>query len=919
MYNVERNFKARAEQKEYSVFRPPQPDLHDIRLSCANKIIELKKQLPNGMASLHMMNPKSLRKLRKECANPYIKKQIDLRIDLLAELKSNEITLQMIDEVFLDDFVVHESSMTALGDDGEATTMKSAENFTDMAGAEYKVESVGNSNSSQQGSITLTKMNNYLSRPVEIYKATIAIGAEASIQLDVWNLFTLVPTVRAKMRNFPYFRGDLSVRISVAGTPFHWGRLLVSYQPYPQINIALLELENAVINDTGARPLLLNYLSQANGSSIIDVAENKPLELTIPYISTKPMHRLYVPGQTTAISDVTPFTDLRYAGDIYIYNIDPMKALTGTTNPIYIQVYAWMDDVELGTNTGTQIQVTTESDERKTGPIESYATKLQRLFSSISNVAIIGPYANASAMIMGGISGIASIYGWSKPVLDQKTSLVKNEPLTNNAQVIGTDTALRIVLDPKQELTVDPRCVGIDFDDMSIQHIASRATYVQSVLWNVSDGAMASIIWSMRVHPNIVTVLGQSTKWFCQPTAMAYAVSPFAFWRGTLRITVDIQCSAFHRGKLAIFYEPNLSQFNLIRANIVLNKQYMLIIDLQETHTLTFDVAWASHRSWLRNCTAGNAPMNIYEPGRATDPDGFANGWLGMIPLTQITSPDGSAATMNFYMSCPDLQVNFLTSQNMLTERIQVINESDTYHGTSLMSKPVTAVTLNKSAAVTTNIASEHFGEQPLSFRSLLKRKVTVDAFHLFSATATVKYAHAVYNIYPDNHMPFAATSITYYDLFSYLRLAYTAVRGGMRYTARVSNEFSGISPIGHVKVSLLPVNTAVVKSITIDAVVPLAKLEGTVAFVPWTNGGVDFELPLYTNNLFVFAGQNTFDEAGTATMENYWVRQFSIDFSLGAPAITTGTYLMLDMSTAEDFSFMRYQGAPYYSCAPLA
>lgn len=81
------------------------------------------------------------------------------------------------------------------------------------------------------------ELNDFFSRPVDIYSASVSVGSNMDATLDVWSLYTSEPSVRAKLRNVGFLRGDMHVRIAISGTPFHYGKVLAAYIPFAKQNI----------------------------------------------------------------------------------------------------------------------------------------------------------------------------------------------------------------------------------------------------------------------------------------------------------------------------------------------------------------------------------------------------------------------------------------------------------------------------------------------------------------------------------------------------------------------------------------------------------------------------------------------------------------------------------------------------------
>lgn len=875
-----------------------------------------------------------LRKLLIYHEDEIYKQKLRRRIELMSKRDDALVTLTVVERLIDDLPIMSESSHSGVMADNPIVDEVKEQNFIDAVGDSIKFVSAGSSSNSDQGQANVLSMSDYLSRPVEIYEADLS--TPQSIILDVWDLFTLQPSVRAKIRNYAYLRGNLHVRISISGTPFHYGRVLVSYQPYASYNTTLINYATMLPLSTGIRPLLLNYLSQAPGAAIMNVNENLPLEITCPFISTKPMHRLFN-FATTAIAAGTSFDDMADAGSLYIYTLNPTGSVATSPADVTMQVYAWMTDVELGTNTATLLSITTESqfDEREQGVVERIASRSTQIAEALIKVPMISRFARASAIVLSAVRDTAALFGWSKPVIIQETKLMKNLPFTNGALTIGDDTNFRVVLDPKQELTVDPRVIGSEQDDMTIHAIASRSTYLQTFNWASTDTIMANPIFIGRVNPGMVTYFAD-VKNYIQPTAMAFAAAPFSHWRGDIIFRFEVVCSQYHRGKFAIFFEPNASQMTLINADLSFNKQYIRIIDIQQTQVFEVSIKWAAYRSWLRVNNAASTVLNTSLTYTGTENQGFCNGYIGIVPFTQLTSPSSSPTVeINVYVRCENLQLNGLSTLNMPTERVlyagggAILAESNfssitnsesvsTQQG-SISTSMVSVLDLNDSSASAQHICEEHFGEQPISFRALLKRYVTHDS-HTLIAGASINVIRLTGNIYPDNNLQYAYVSVTYNDLYSYLRYAYVGMRGGVRFRFRNVGA-TGVTEHMQVKCSLASPSNATTESTAFlgGGVGAVAKLAGTASYVANTNGGYEVEFPFYSNNLWVFSFVDGLT-GGTSTdnMSDVWFRQYYFDTEYAGSQIGN-TSTMSEFATAEDFSFLRFQGAPFYSAAPVA
>lgn len=223
--------------------------------------------------------------LRRQLANtsdPSVVGIIKLALNLRSVIESYTLSAHLCTRIMHKRDVAYTESGDLKSD--IPMDMKIEENLTEMSAAPEMVVA-GRSRNARQGQDENLDVGNFFERPVEIYTSALPIGSPINLQLYVWDLYTLLPAVRAKLRNYAFFRANMHVKVSIAGTPYHYGRVLVSYQVRPDDNTNLTYLSLAASAGNDGRKMLLNYLSQAQGSVIMNVNENVPVEVFCPYVS----------------------------------------------------------------------------------------------------------------------------------------------------------------------------------------------------------------------------------------------------------------------------------------------------------------------------------------------------------------------------------------------------------------------------------------------------------------------------------------------------------------------------------------------------------------------------------------------------------------------------------------------------------
>lgn len=800
-------------------------------------------------------------------------------------------------------------------------TMSSNQNVSDFSGADVAEVSAGKSLSLQNGQDGFYPLEDFLERPVEIATGSISVGSGISAIYPVWDIVTKHPSFRAKIKNFAYMRANLKVRISVSGSPFHTGRILVTYQPHAgkNRNIAA-HLSNLTAAPT-YKPMFLNYLSQAEGAQVIDVRANQPLEMMCPYISPKPMCRLFN-ASSSALSAATSLTDFVDMGSLTFHTINNIGSVSAGSSSVGYNIFAWLEDVEICVPTATHMAITTESkdmsvmksskkDERETGPVERISSALVDVAEAASMVPGLELYAAPAAIVFQGISTLAAHFGWSRPRSVGEPTYVKNRPYSNSSICIGSETSEPLSYDPKRELAADGWPCGSSTDDMAIVGIATRESYMETFTWAASDAAYTSIK-SYIVHPQMNTYhtdAGATPCTLVQPSAMSFAVTPFDYWRGDITYRLDFVTSQYHRGKLAIWYEPNGAHEALISADLALNKNNVQIIDIATTNSVEITVKWANSFPWLKTIPLTSI-RGLHTPSvLIVNLTTSINGYIVIAPFVPLQSPDASNVQVNVFVRAENLLVESM-NQQFPTQRVLITPES-----MDISLDEVTRVDLNPSDASVADITKHYFGELPLSFRACLKRYQTVEnASYVMGATGV--RMRGTRSIMPEPTPKYngpATVSPNFSNLYSYLRYAYLGFRGGIRNRIRVY-DFKTHTLVNQLMISLGAESETVTESTDTSTTLRSTYNRGDVQFTPHISGNAEVEFPFYTQNNFVFSfADDLMGSAIEGEMSRSWAKRFELTYE-GSYANTDVVYIVRDMAAAEDTSFLRFCGAPYYT-----
>jgi hypothetical protein len=196
-------------------------------------------------------------------------------------------------------------------------------------------------------------------------------------------------------------------------------------------------------------------------------------------------------------------------GDLKLAIINDIKHANGATDQVTISVFAWASDVSMSVLTSEnpttltpQSGVETETDEaNRKGVISKPASAVAKVSNALATIPAIRPYALATAAAANTVSNIAKQFGYCRPPVTKNPEPFRNFPTSHLAATNVPDTALKLSVDDKQELSIDPRIAGLgSADPMSIKEIAKRESYLTKFTW-AQGTTPETLLWNARIDP----------------------------------------------------------------------------------------------------------------------------------------------------------------------------------------------------------------------------------------------------------------------------------------------------------------------------------------------------------------------------------------------------------------------------------
>lgn len=543
----------------------------------------------------------------------------------------------------------------------------------------------------------------FLSRPVQIYQYTWnesdAVGFD--INFNPWSLLFTNAIIQRKLTNYAFLRCDLKLKIMMNASPFYYGAKMFTYQPLTAFNPSTIttDVNLGHFIPYSQRPHVWLYAQNNEGA-----------EMTLPFI----YHKQWLP--TIAQSDFDSM------GTITALNFSLLQSANGVSGAgIPITVYAWAENVQLS---GPTVGLVLQADEYSDRPVSSIASAIAAAAGALSKVPVIGPFMTATQMGASSVANIAAKFGFSNPPVIENTEPLAIMPYPNFASTELRYPLQKLTLDPKNEVTVDPRVTGLTGkDELNIQHLITKESFLTSTNWSSVDAA-DKILFNCGISPNLyaatalVAPVGALTV---QMTPMAWVSQLFRYWRGDIIIRFRPICSQFHRGRLRIVWDPAGGTVQNI-ANTAATQAacFNEIIDITKDTNVEFRIPYNQALAWsqnysvaVQNYTTSSSTANfLHTPG-------FTNGSMVLKVVNALTGP---TATTNI-----QILISVRAADNMVFAAPADLNARQLYpfvpQSDEYDSLPCEQITPgNNSGGSNDSIFLVNMGEKVISLRQLLRR-----------------------------------------------------------------------------------------------------------------------------------------------------------------------------------------------------
>lgn len=799
-------------------------------------------------------------------------------------------------------------------------------------------------------------LGEFLSRPVRILSKSWGLNGNLNETFDPWTLFFTNPAVLNRLQNYALLRCKLKLKVVINATKFHYGRAILSYDPwsgYDQVSPVFIGSQDEIMFYSQRPHVYINPTNSEGG------------ELVLPFFHLE---------NWIDVTSAEAFSEMGFAK---LTSFDVLKHASAGSSDVTVTIFAWAEDVELCVPTASaamqalaaprevfpqskKSKRTSTSDEYSgTGAISGPASAIAAAAGELEKIPIIKPFAMATRIAVGAVAGVAKIFGFSRPAVLDTTQYYKPRFASNLAATDQPETVEKLTIDSKQEITVDPRTVGLaGQDELMLDYITSKETYLTSFAW-LPTYPIDRLMFTSHVAPmlELQKSSGAGGDLF-YPTALSFATWPFLNWSGSIIFRFQVVCSGFHQGRLRVSYNPVGNGQNTATA---FNTVYNRIVDISDEDDFELEVAWADWAPYKRtNWNKQDVHWLAGQGGQAIVSNPlFDNGLITVRVLNELTAPSDTAdINVNVFVRAGDdfelinpTEVNLLNASylpellglrsDQTVEAREALPQSADDDATNILEasdpSPEGIGSTPMFGAANPSMADQKkqvfFGETIKSFRTLLRRYNHYRAWPIIVSTpvpATLPLYGVAYVNTPAMSKtkgydisgldqtagaPFNYVNLT---LLQYLMPAYAGWRGSLRSKWReISRRGSHLDIVrGYIETGDLPNTTGfytyngagTASQIAFSGILGRSCMTGSVMTPTENQPYMEVEYPFQTGKRFAFA-RNVRDKLSTRDETRQVCNRVEVKFEKDEDNID----IILDeyQSVGEDFSLFFFVNAP--------
>jgi hypothetical protein len=475
----------------------------------------------------------------------------------------------------------------------------------------------------------LNDLEQFFRRPVRItgfyLNSVDALNASVVSAFDPFDKLRQNTAVAKKMHNFHFYRADVVLKFEVEAPSSYYGAYVVTAMPIGHHDI----VEVGEINDTN-NP----WQCPQTIHGVLNIGCGNSVELRLPFMHNKEWAKMSV---SDSINEYARMWEVR------CFCWCPLRSATSddVTNELTVHVYAHYENMQFMCPRveGKKHQYPSKEDKMST-KVASAGSLMQ----SMSEIPIIGGYLKPVAAGLSVAATALDKMGFTRAQKEETPSVTVTRPFSALTSVAGYDTSENIAMYPGTSSSIDASLVGPSgMDELSLDFLWTKWTVVKQVQW-LGTSPYGTFLATLPVTPGLTHMEVGNNYYY--PSPAAYVGHPFTFWHGSMQYMFYVPLSAFHKGKLQVFWSR--SPITVLTTDIT-NQLYNVVFDVTNSNRLCVEVDWQHPNSMLRM---------MVTPG-GTQIDGFANGYLHLMVAGSLQGMSPTALTYVTILARPSPNLRF--------------------------------------------------------------------------------------------------------------------------------------------------------------------------------------------------------------------------------------------------------------------
>lgn len=676
------------------------------------------------------------------------------------------------------------------------------------------------------------------------------------------------PVWMNKLSGTGSIRATAVIELQVNASPFNAGGLLMHFLPNYADNIPF---------HTGRTSLV----SKSQQPSIrLDINKAHSMAMDVPYVSN-----------TTHYSLTGSSLDW---GRFFVTVWSPFTTVATAPSSASVSVWLSFKDVDIcnpivpqgAVKKGQRGAIKPHPTEQEKGPVSKILSAVSTLADSLSVIPMLTPITGPVSWFTNVAAGVATSFGWSKPIEDNFGSRVIQGPHFGVANCNGLDFSqpLGLFADNKVRVMSD---LGSDGEDqMSINFLKAVPTYFDTFAYATS-GAQA-LIKVITIAPKtgysfnaIGTAANKNVNVF-RTTPLAMLGCIYRLYRGSICVRFRVYKTQFHAGRMVFAFSQSSTAPTFAQTAYL----HRAIIDIQEGNEFCFTIPYTYTSDYIST----DQPL----------------GYLYIYSLTDLRCPSTVANFVNISAEIfggPDLEFQVPNGTDLAPITAQGAGDEDPE--VSMLCGGIG----NSTPSNLVSSASQYtIGEHSTSLLQLMKRYVRI-GFPSLPAAMIPSAGITHINPFAISGAKFASNTYTsgpfapdYYSLFASF---YNFSRGGMRF--RVSNTQS--SGLWCAFLNSNPTTSTFVYEITDPQTSYSTMFRGTF-YQPCADGGFSVQVPGY-NKTYARLNRSHYAESDVTKATDVNISLSLLGGTAGAP-----NSVIFSRAAADDFQLSYFIGIPDLSYA---